>query len=334
MKPVCGIYVFLAALPLFIAATGAIAADRAVSITMTWQPQAQFAGIYYAKEAGIFAKYGLDVEIRHKTVELSIVDYLTEKQSDFIVASLGTALVERAKGIPLVNVCQLGKESMVMLIAAAENGIETLEDLNRPAPSGKPRRFAVWEVDFGAVPLAFLRERKIGGDIIPMNTGIGLFLWGATDVICAMEYNEYYQLLAAGYEPDELICFRLRDNRMNIPEDGLYTLESIAAAKPEVCVSLRKAILEGWREALRNPDQALSYVRKYCDRDNSRYDPAHQRWMLNMYGKSLALDGPQSGTLSRDDYEFALRLFRKHGLIDSAVDYSRFCPATKEGGAQ
>ena len=334
MKSFCGIRVFPAVLALLLAAAGAVAENRAVSITMTWQPQAQFAGIYYAKEAGIFAKYGLDVEIRHKTVELSIVDYLTEKNSDFIVASLGTALVELSRGIPLGNVSQIGKESTVMLIAAAANSIGKLEDLNKSALSGKPRRFAVWEVDFSAVPLAFLRERKIKGDIIQMNSGIALFLWGAADVICAMEYNEYYQLLAAGYEPDRLVCFRLRDFRMNIPEDGLYTLESAAAAEPEVCASLRSAILEGWREALRNPEQALRYVRKYCDRDNSRYDPAHQRWMLSVYGKSLALEGGQAGTLSENDYEFAVRLFRKHGLIDSAVNYSRFCPATKKRGAQ
>ena len=334
MKSFCLIRVFPAVLALLLAAAGTAAENRAVSITMTWQPQAQFAGIYYAKETGIFAKYGLDVEIRHKTVELSIVDYLTEKHSDFIVASLGTALVERSKGVPLVNVCQLGKESTVMLIAAAGNGIEKVEDLKRPAPSGEPRRFAVWEVDFGAVPLAFLRERKITGRIVPMNTGIALFLWGATDVICAMEYNEYYQLLAAGYEPDELVCFRLRDNRMNIPEDGLYTLELTEKADPGVCAALRKAILEGWREALRNPEQALAFVRKYCDRDNSRYDPAHQHWMFNVYGKSLALEGAPAGTLPKSDYDFAVLLFQRHGLIESAVDYSRFCPEAKEGGGK
>lgn len=332
MKLFCGIRVFPAVLALLLAAAGAAAENRTVSITMTWQPQAQFAGIYYAKEAGIFAKYGLDVEIRHKTVELSIVDYLTEKHSDFIVAPLGTALVERSKGIPLVNVCQLGKESTVMLIAAAGKGIERVSDLNKPTPSGQPRRFAVWEVDFGAVPLAFLRERRIDGRIVPMNTGIALFLWGATDVICAMEYNEYYQLLAAGYEPEDLVCFRLRDNRMNIPEDGVYTLESTVQAKPEVCAAVREAILEGWREALRNPEQALSCVRKYCDRDNSRFDPAHQRWMLSMYGKSLALEGEQAGRLSPGDYDFAVGLFRKHKLIGSAIDYARFCPVEKKEG--
>ena len=73
MKLFSGTRVFPAVLALLFAAAGAAAENRTVSITMTWQPQAQFAGIYYAKEAGIFAKYGLDVEIRHKTAELSSI---------------------------------------------------------------------------------------------------------------------------------------------------------------------------------------------------------------------------------------------------------------------
>lgn len=334
MKLFCGIRGFLMIFALFLVPTALTGETRSWVLTLTWQPQAQFAGIYYAKETGIFAKYGLDVEIRHKTIELSIVDYLARNRSDFILASLGTALVERSEGLPLVNICQLGRDSTVMLIAPAGRGITQLKDLNTPTPEGKARRIAVWEVDFSAVPLAFLRERNIKGEILPLNTGIALFLWGAADVICAMEYNEYYQLLAAGYDPGQLVCFRLRDNRMNIPEDGLYTLESTAAANPEVCTAMRRAILEGWREAVRNPEQALRFVREYCEKDNSRFDPAHQRWMFNVYAKSLALEGEQAGNLPRSVYDSTVRLFRRHGLIRSAVDYSRFCPDAGGGGAK
>lgn len=324
----------LSALLLILLTAAVSADDRRWIITMTWQPQAQFAGIYYAKEAGIFARYGLNVEIRHKTAELSIVDYLTRKRSEFIIASLGTALVERSRGVPLVNIGQIGQDATVMLIAARKSGITQPKDLKTPTPAGKPRRFGIWEVDFGAVPLAFLRQQGVTEEIVPLNTDIALFLWGAADVICAMEYNEYYQLLAAGYEPEELVCFRMRDNHLNIPEDGLYTLESIAAANPEVCIAMRKAVMEGWREALRNPAQALQYVRLYCDRDNSRYDPAHQRWMLNVYGKSLALDTPQAGTLPPSAYEFAVRTFKRHKFIGDSVDYRDFCPNPGEGGSR
>ena len=111
-------------------------------------------------------------------------------------------------------------------------------------------------------------------------------------------------------------------------------LRRLVGVEHRPSAALGKAILEGWREALRNPEQALAYVRKYCDRDNSRFDPAQQFWMFKLYGSSLALEGPQSGILQRGDYDFAVKVFRKYELIDSAVDYSRFCPGTKTGGGK
>ena len=84
----CRKYVGLLLLLAAFSAAAETAGERRWIITMTWLPQAQFAGVYYAKEAGIFEKYGLSVEIRHKTAELSIIDYLTQKRSEFIVAPL------------------------------------------------------------------------------------------------------------------------------------------------------------------------------------------------------------------------------------------------------
>ena len=56
---------------------------------MPWIPQAQFAGIYYAKEAGVFARYGLDVRIRHRLTEVDIFDYLKDPESELVVAPPG-----------------------------------------------------------------------------------------------------------------------------------------------------------------------------------------------------------------------------------------------------
>ena len=321
-----GLLLLLAA---FSAAAGT-AGERRWIITMTWLPQAQFAGVYYAKEAGIFEKYGLSVEIRHKTAELSIIDYLTQKRSEFIVAPLATALLARSEKVPLVNIGQVSQSGAVMLVAAGKNGIRKAEDLKKPDAAGKPRRFGIWSVDFGMAPLAFLRKQGVAGEIVPLNTDIALFLWGAVDVISVMEYNEYYQILASGRQPAELTVFRLRDYGIDVPEDGVYTLESTAAEYPGVCLALRRAVMEGWSEAVKHPKKALEYVWKYCARDNGRFDPAHQYWMLTVYGKLLGLGTPQAGVLSPAAYDAAVKLFRRSGLIAGSVDYRQFCPNLAE----
>ena len=308
------------------------AGSRRWIIVMPWQPQAQFAGIYYAKETGIFEKFGLDVEIRHKAPEAPIVESLTSGTAQFIVAPLAAMLVERSKGVPLVNVCQINQTGNILLVAARRSGIVQPADLKQPGPGGKPLRFSVWDSDSGTLPLLFLRQQGIDRVSSSPGSGVEPFLWGAVDVISAMEYNEYYQLLAAGYDPEELTVFRLRDHQLNIPEDGVYALEKTVAANPAVCAALRDAVLEGWREALRNPERALKFVRLYAEKEGARFDPAQQLWMFNIFGKSLGLDTPQAGTLAPEVCESVVRIFRRNKLIDGVEDFRNFCPRSAKSG--
>lgn len=325
MKRVFGIGGAVVMLCVLLAMTAAAESRRWV-IAMPRQPQAQFAGIYYAKEAGIFAKYGLDVEIRHPASGTPLVESLTSGNARFIVAPLTAMLVERAKGVPLVNICQVNRTGNVLLVATRRSGILQPADLKKPGPGGKPLRIAVRDADSGTLPRLFLRQQGIDREPMSSGSGVELLLWGAADVVGGMEYDEYYQLLAAGYNPEELTVFRMRDYQLNVPEDGVYTLEKTVAANPAVCAALRDAVLEGWREALRNPERALQFVRLYAEREHARFDPAHQLWMLNVFGRSLGLDAPQSGTLAPESFEAAVRLLRRNKLIARELDYRKFCP--------
>lgn len=333
MKRIFGIGGAVALFCVLFAATTAAGPRRWV-IVMPWQPQAQFAGIYYAKEAGIFSKHGLDIEIRHNPQGAPVVENLTSGNAQFIVAPLAAMLVERSRGVPVVNLCQINQTGNILLVAARGGGVLQPADLGKPGPGGKPLRFAIWNTDSGTLPLLFLRQQGVDGVSPSPGSGVEPFLWGAADVVSVMEYNEYYQLLAAGYDPGELTVFRLRDHQLNIPEDGVYTLEKTAAANPAVCAALRDAVMEGWREALRNPERALKFVRLQMEREGGRCDPAQQLWMFNVFGRSLRLDNPQAGTLAPETCEAAVRIFRRNKLITGIVDCRTFCfpPSRPAGG--
>ena len=294
---------------------------------MPWIPQAQFAGIYYAKEAGVFARYGLDVRIRHRLTEVDIFDYLKDPESELVVAPLVAALRHGNASAPLANIAQFSQNSSVMLVARGA-GVGRLGQLNSRRPDGSRRRVGVWRFNFDTLPKIFLARQKLDVDIVPVNSGISLFLWDAVDALAVMSYNEYYQILAAGFNPEELIRFRLRDYGLNIPEDGLYALRETVRRCPEECRLMRLAILEGWRLAMKHPNEALKYIRLYCDRENSAFDVAHQRWMLGAYSKELELGNPQlRGKLQRKSYDSTVKLLTRHGELAFAPSYEDFCPA-------
>ncbi len=312
------------------------AAEYRCSITLPWQPQAQFAGVYYAQEAGIFRKYRLDVEIRHKVTEIAVFNYLREEKSDFVIAPLTMALVERGHGLDVVNLLQLNQNSSMMLVARASSGVTGPSSLRNPHPEGRPLRFGIWGVDFGLLPRILLRQQKAENpEILPIASDVLPFLWGAVDVINVMEYNEYYQLLAGGCAPENLVRIRLRENGLNIPEDGLYALAATQAAYPDECARLRAALLEGWREALKHQKKALEYVRKYSDASGGQFDPAHQQWMLSIFGAGLELSDPrQAGILSRGNFDYAVRLLIRHGELPGPVNYQTFCPELPDAGKE
>ncbi len=301
-------------------------------LSLPWVPQAQFAGIYWAKEKGLFNRQGLQVELRHRTAETPIFDALKSPESDLVIAPLVTALKARDAGLEVVNLAQISQESSLLLVARSNSGLTDLRNFRLP---DRRARVGIWSVNFDVLPRIFLSRNKLDVEVFPVNDGVGLFLWGALDAVTAMEYNEFYQLLAAGLRPEELIRYRLRDYGLNVPEDGLYALEETFRRYPEDCEALRNALISGWQEALRQPAEALELVREECERHHCRYDPAQQKWMLYAFGQNLKTDDQKvCGRLSRHNYDVAVQLLKKYGEIQNAAPFETFfplSPAPEEG---
>ncbi len=299
-------------------------AEHSYTLSMPWKPQAQFAGYYYAAAHGIFKQHGLEVEISHRPPEHSVFSTLRQPESDFIVAPLTAALQTADSGGELVNIAQISQHSPVSLVGRRSAGITGLDSLTE---KGRALRAGCWQVDFDLLPELFLARHAPEAQRFPLNDGVDLFLWKAVDLISVMEYNEYYLLLAAGIPESELIRFRMRDCGLNIPEDGVYTFAETFRRYPADCGAMRNAVLEGWRQAIRNPAEALRLVRKECRKQNVPFDPAHQLWMLKRFAEDMELGQPeQFGTISRHNYDTAVQLLKRSGRIRKAPEHGLFAP--------
>ncbi len=300
-------------------------AEHRWTLTLPWHPQSQFAGFYVAVEKGFFAKRGLAVELRHLPAEKPIFGELADGEPSAVVAPLVTALETVSSGRPVVDILQLSQSSALSIVTRRKSGLLTLSDFNQPGADGRKRRIGIWAVNFGALPRILIAKQKLNVTEVPINDGVGLFLWGAVDGINVMDYNEYYMLLASGFRADELVRFRLRDSELNVPEDGLYVSAESAARYEADCIALHEATLEGWRYALNHRAETLKIVESYCRKLHYRYDPAQQRWMLSAFLEHLALDdAAAAGTLSRFTYDATVKLLQKYQVITAAAPYDAF----------
>jgi NitT/TauT family transport system substrate-binding protein len=285
-----------------------------------WTPQAQFAGYYVALEKGFYRRRGIDLTILTGGPDRSPSQYLQDRQADFATLWLSTAIQLRARGVPVVNVAQVVQRSALMLVAKKSSGILKPEDLN-----GK--KVAVWDNDFRLQPEAFFKKFGLTVQMVPLGSSINLFLRDGVSATVATWYNEYYTILSAGLDRDELTTFFFDAYDLNFPEDGLYCLQETRRNHPELVAGFVDASWEGWTYAFGHPDEAIDIVMRYMADAHVPANRAHQKWMLaRMRDLMMRHEGETAptATLARGDYERVGLLLQDNGWIDRIPSFTSF----------
>jgi NitT/TauT family transport system substrate-binding protein len=292
------VYGLMGAAALFIA-TGAQAADK-VTLQLKWVTQAQFAGYYVAKDKGYYKAEGLDVTIKPGGPDVAPEQVLAGGGADVVVDWMPAALAAREKGEPMVNIAQPFKHSGLMLTCRADTGIKTPEDL-------KGRTLGVWfygnEYPFlnWMGKLGFKTDGSPGGvKVLKQGFNVDPLLQKQADCISTMTYNEYWQVIDAGYKPSQLVVFKYEDQGVATLEDGLYVLGPKLSdpAFVDKMVRFVRASMKGWTEARANAAEAVKIV---LDNDaTGAQTEHHQSQMMSEINK---LTEGSNGALDKADYE-------------------------------
>src|ERR1700728_1986619 len=237
------------------------AADT-VTIQLKWVAQAQFAGYFVAKEKGFYKDAGLDVTIKAGGPDVAPPQVIAGGGADVVVDWMPSALASREKGVPLVNISQTFKKSGLELTCGADTGIKTPADF-------KGKTLGVW---FGGNEYPFLAwmaklglktDGSPGGvKVIKQGFNVDPLLQKQPDCISTMTYNEYWQVIDAGYKPSQLIVFKYSDEGVATLEDGLYALEGKLKDQAFVAKIAKfvKASEKGWDWAKKNDKEAAKIV--------------------------------------------------------------------------
>lgn len=301
--------------------------QRPAALVLQWQPQAQFAGFYVAKDKGFYREAGVDLTLIPGGQDVVASKLLATGRAQFATMFLATGIERRAEGQPVVHLAQLVQRSALMLVTRADSGIREPKDLD-----GK--RVSLWDNEFRLQPLALFQRLGIRPQIISQSSTLNLFLLGGVDAASAMWYNEYHTLLATGLDPKDLRVFSYRDMDLNFPEDGLYTLEKTLAADPDLCRAVVAASLRGWEYAFAHPEEALDIVLARMRAAHVPVSRAHQRFMLARMRDLMqpAKPGePALGTLERADYDRVVQALTSQGLIKKPPVFGHFSRGAELG---
>ena len=280
-------------------ASGAYAADK-VTIQLKWVTQAQFAGYYVAKAKGIYKDADLDVTINAGGPDVAPPQVIAGGGADVVIDWMPSALASREKGVPLVNISQTFKKSGLELTCRKDTGIKSPADF-------KGKTLGVW---FGGNEYPFLAwmsklglktDGSPGGvKVIKQGFNVDPLLQKQADCISTMTYNEYWQVIDAGYKPDQLVVFKYSDEGVATLEDGLYAMEA-KLKDPAFVAKMAKfvgASEKGWDWARKNDKEAAKIV---IAADTTGAQTLHHQ--EQMMGEIAKLLDPGNGKLDPKDYD-------------------------------
>ena len=266
-----------------LAAFQAFAADK-LTLQLKWVTQSQFAGYYVAKDKGFYEEEGLDVDIKPGGPDIAPEQVIAGGGADVIVDWMGGALAARDKGVGLVNIAQPFKKAGMQLVCPADGPVKTEADF-------KGKTLGVWF--FGNEYPFFAWMNKIGLSteggpdgvtVLKQSFDVQPLIQKQADCISVMTYNEYWQLIDAGYKPEDLIVFNYTAMGVDLLEDGLYTMEDKLKdpAFEDKMVRFVRASMKGWKYATENSDEAAGIVV-----ENGGQDENHQKRMMGEVAKLI-----------------------------------------------
>lgn len=296
------------ALTMTLMAGAASAADK-VTLQLKWVAQAQFAGYFVAKDKGFYDEAGLDVEIKPGGPDIAPEQVIAGGGADVIVDWMGGALAAREKGVGLVNIAQPYKKAGMQLVCPADGPVQTEEDF-------KGHTLGVWFYGNEYPFFAWMNKLGLsteGGDdgvtVLKQSFDVQPLIQKQADCISVMTYNEYWQLIDAGYTADDLIVFNYSAMGNDLLEDGLYAMEDDLAdpAFAEKMVKFVSASMKGWEYAIANPEEAAGIVM-----DNGGQDENHQ---VRMMGEVAKLIDKPDAKLIEAAYERTAKALLDQGII-------------------
>lgn len=287
--------------------------QRHISIRLKWLHQAQFAGFYYAKEAGFYEDRDLDVTLRPGGIDYPAIQMVTSRSDDFGITAADQILLARDKGIPVVAIACIFRKSPFVLFSLKESDITKVEDFR-----GKKVGLKLGGNEELTYRAMMMKAGLSSSDVqeIPVKFDISLLLAKRIDVWPGYSINEPITAEEKGF-PVNLIWPDAYG--IHLYADVLFTTEEMLRTQSAVVKAVVEATVKGWEEAFANRELAVKYTLKQSNQLNWE----HERKMLDASYSLVLPDDKPVGWMEMSVWEEMHQLLRKNDFLKTDVDLSK-----------
>jgi NitT/TauT family transport system substrate-binding protein len=227
------------------AAASAAAAQtqtQTVRFGTDWKAQAEHGGYYEAIAAGIYRRYGLDVELRQGGPQVNHAQLLAAGRLDFNIATNSFVPLNFVReNIPMVAVAAMFQKDPSVLIAHPGQGNDSFAALKgEPIMIGSDTRIGSW---------IFLKQKFGYSDdqIRPYTFSVAPFLADPKAIQQGYLSSEPFTIEGAGVKPVVLL---IADAGYSSYSSLIETSDKLVRDNPDLVQRFVDASVEGWHDYL------------------------------------------------------------------------------------
>jgi NitT/TauT family transport system substrate-binding protein len=311
-----GIYGFVAGCTAAFLSFAAFAADK-VSLGTDWRAQAEHGGYYQAVATGLYAKAGLEVEIRQGGPQINHSQLLAAGRLDFsAVPNSFIPLNFVAQNVPVVAVAAIFQKDPAVLISHAGTGHDTLAQLKGAKIMISPdTRIGFWR---------FLKTKFGYSDeqIAPYTFNLTPFLSNPAAIQQGLLSSEPFQIERAGQKP---VVMLLADAGYASYSSVIMTSSKRVVEQPELVRRFVEASIAGWVSYLTgNPAPANALIKK-DNPDMTDELLAFGRGKLIEHGMIMGGDAAAKGVgvMTDERWKAFFDVMAADGLYPKQMDYKK-----------
>lgn len=299
-----------------VAAATTSKAHQAVTLTLSYVPNVQFAPYYVALDKGYFTDEGLDVTFQYSTVN-DLLAIVGQGKIPFAVAGGDEVIQARAGGIPVTYLATQYQKYPIALAALQSKGIKTITDL-KGKTIGVPGLYGANYIGLKVLlNSAKLTEQDVKVESIGFTQREALSQ-GKVDAAMVYSMNEPVQLQKAGVPLNVIEVSSVT----NLASIGLVTSDGLIASNPDLVQKMTRAIQRGFKDTIANPDAAFASTIKVAP-DAKGTDPDLQKTILEATAKYMSSDSVKGQVIGYNDpklWQNTVQFLLDNKLIQNKVD--------------
>lgn len=284
-----------------------------VSVRMKWFFAGTMTGWFAGKEQGFYKDAGIDLEITSGGPDNNSVKLVAAGTDMFGVAGADEVLISREKGIPIVAIAVLFKESPVGFISKREKGITSPSQW-----SGKTVEVSYGsnaEVQYRALVKKFevkhIKEVPYAFNLIP-------FIEDKVDVSIAYIMDQVITLKRMGIDLNVITC---KEYGINPYGDVIITTEKTLRENPVLVKRFLDATIKSQLWAIKNPEVAVSALVKNAS--NLKAENEAQVWRATI-PFLIADGGPNKlGIMKLERWEETMDVLIEFTFLKAPVDIDK-----------